>query len=282
MNMEVKPVEPAVDVPAPVAKKPPFVMICVPSGRSWEARTSTSVAGLMTFSALNGISVGIINLEGSMITKQRCDIVEMVRKNNADYMFFIDSDMKIPPDALIRLLKHDKEIVGATYNKRVPPFETLGRLKGPKPSEEELAKGGLREAEQLPGGCLLIKMSVFEKITWPWFFECYQWPGENGVEAFKNQMRDSFSCYADEDALASIEGTKFAHWLNEVHKIENTHKWEFYSEDLSFIRKCIKAGISCWCDLSLTFETIHLGVQEVLCASPQARPTDSVVLNAVM
>lgn len=217
-----------------------------------------------------------------MVTKQRNDITALVQKNNADYMFFIDSDMKLPPDALLRLLKHNVDIVGATYNKRVPPFETLGRLKGPKPSEEDLAKGGLREAEQLPGGCLLIKMSVFDKITWPWFFETYQWLGDNGVEAFKNMMRDNYSCYADEEALKSIEGTKFADWINAVHKIENTHQWQYYSEDLNFCRKALKAGIQIWCDMDLTFQTIHLGVQEVTCCAAQPRPTESVVINAVM
>jgi len=56
---------PAPLLPSPVAAapapKPLKVMICIPSGRTWEARTATSVAGLAAYSALQGLSIGIIN-----------------------------------------------------------------------------------------------------------------------------------------------------------------------------------------------------------------------------
>jgi hypothetical protein len=131
----------------------------------------------------------------------------------------------------------------------------------------------------MPGGCMLIKTSVFDKLEFPWYFECYQWPGANGMEAWKNMMRHSFSCFADEEALKSVEGTKFEKWINEVHKIESVNNWQFYSEDLNFCRKCIKAGITIWCDMDITFEMIHLGVQEVTCSRPVK---ESVICPAVM
>lgn len=263
-------------------RRPVKVMVCLPSGRTWEARTATAVSGMMCYSVLQGIQLGIINLEGSMITKSRNDLVKMALQQNPDFIMFIDTDMVFPPDTLCRLLAHDKDVVGATYNKRVPPYETLGRLKGPKPSEEELAKGGLHEAELLPAGLMLIKASVFQRVPWPWFYETYQWPGETGVESFKNMLRNSYSVEAPEEMLNTIEGTPLAEWLNAVHKLEYATTWDYYSEDLQMCRKFLKNGVRLWCDLGITFESKHLGILEVTCRAAQPLPQESMVTPAVM
>lgn len=265
--------------PLPEGARPIKVMLALPSGRTWEARTATCVAGLAAHAMTQGIQLGILNMEGSMITKQRNDLVQMAKDQNADYLFFIDTDMVIPVDSLTRLLRHDKDVVGATYNKRVAPYETLGKLKGDKPGDDELRKGGLREAELLPTGVLLIKMSVFDRIPWPWFFETYQWPGADGVAQIKEYLRHNYSTFAPEEALAELDNCpKLATWLNATHKIE-AHDWKYFSEDLNFCRKLAKMGIPLWCDLSLSFEAVHLGTHSVTC-SPPPRPT--VLSPAVM
>jgi len=267
--------------PQPPGTRPVKVALALPSGRTWEARTATCVAGLSAYSALQGIQIGIINLEGSMITKQRNDLVEHAKKIESDFIFMIDTDMVIPPDSLCRLLAHGKDVVGATYNKRVPPYETLGKLKGPQPTDDELRAGGLREAELLPGGVLLIRMSVFDKIQWPYFFESYQWPGENGVEALKNFLRSNYSTFAPEEALAELDGLdKLKTWLNATWEMESKNNgWQYFSEDLNYFRRLAKAGIISYCDMNLTFESKHLGTQEVTCNRP---PVPSVVTAAVM
>lgn len=264
----------------PPGTRPVKVALCLPSGRTWESRTSTCVAGLAAYSALQGIQIGIVNLEGSMITKQRNDLVDHAKRLEADFIFLIDTDMVIPPDSLTRLLAHNKDVVGATYNKRVPPYETLGKLKGPQPTDEELRAGGLREAELLPTGVLLIRMSVFDKIAWPWFYESYQWPGSSGVDALKSFLRANYSTFAPEEALAELDAAdKLKTWLNATWEMESKAKWDYFSEDLSFCRKLVKAGVQLWCDLSLTFECQHLGTHPVTCNRP---PVPTVVAAAVM
>lgn len=259
--------------------RPPKVMLALPSGRTWEARTATCVAGIAAHSITQGIQIGILNMEGSMITKQRNDLVEMARKQEADYLFFIDTDMVIPVDSLCRLMAHQKDVVGATYNKRVPPYETLGKLKGEKPTDDELRKGGIREAELLPTGILLIKMSVFDKVPWPWFFETYEWPGKDGVESLKEYIRHNFATFADEDALNELEGCeKLKKWLNATYAIE-TRGFQYFSEDLNFFRKLVKCKIQAYCDLDISFLSKHLGTLEVTCAPP---PKPTVLTAAIM
>lgn len=267
---------PTVPVPQRPQQPPAKIIICVPSGRTWEARTSACIGGIMTFTAMHGHSVGLMNLETSMITKGRNDIVEQVIRGGFDYAMWIDSDMVLPPPTILRLLSHKKDIVGATYNKRVAPYETLGRLKGTQPPGP---LKGLYEAEQMPGGCMLVKADVYKKLGWPWYWETYSWPGENGVDALKNYLRHNFSKHAPEELLAELDDIPIAKWLNDTHAEEVKNNWQYYSEDLNFIRKAIKGGYRVWCDMDLTYETVHLGTLEVTCKQPEA---PSAIIDAVM
>lgn len=258
-----------VAMPAPKGQPiGPRVCLCIPSTRTWEARTSACISGVATFSAINGVSIGIVNLETSMVTKGRNDLVDQVLKHGFEYAMWIDSDMVVPPDTIIRLLKHKKDIVGATYNKRVPPYETLGKLKGKAPEAGEVLHG-LFEAEQLPAGCMLVKTDVYRKLGWPWYFETYRWPGENGVDSLKEYIRHNYSRHAPEEILAKLDDIPIAAWLNETHAFESKMPWQYFSEDLNFVRKAIKAGYRVWCDMDLTYQMIHLGTLEVTCRPPQ-------------
>ena len=87
----------------------------------------------------------------------------------ATHILQIDSDMMFPMDGLERLLSHDKDIVGAFYNKRVPPYETVGHLL----HAPDISKGGLYPADLMPHGFVLIKREVFEKLKSPWYYESF-------------------------------------------------------------------------------------------------------------
>lgn len=265
----------------PAPQGPPVkVMLAMPSGRTWEARTATAIAGLATFTALHGKQVGITNLEGSMISKQRNDLVEMALKLGMDYIQWIDTDMVMPPDSLLKLMAHNKDIVGATYNKRVPPYETLGELSGEKIPMHEMVKGGLREAKKLPGGFMLVKTDVYRKIGWPYYWETYEWPGENGVDALKAFLRHNFEADPPRELLDTLDAMPIAEWLNKIHA-DFPKAWQYWSEDLNFCRKVRKAGYRLWCDISMTFQMVHLGTLEVTCKPPQDGP-DSPVIAAQM
>lgn len=245
------------------------VAICCPSGRQIEAGTAMDIAALVAFSTLHGIEIMTANLQSSMISNSRNGTVELALKNNADYLMWIDSDMKFPPDTLLRLLKHGKDIVGSTYNKRVPPYETLGKLKGAKPDSID---GGLHEALLLPGGMLLVNAMVYKKLSWPWYFEAYKWPGADGLQSFKGMMRDYFWQRPTEEILASIDGTKFGDWVKENYRLgEIGEPFIYWSEDLAMCRKARRAGYEIWCDLDLTYEVVHLGTLDVTCKRPEVQ-----------
>jgi GT2 family glycosyltransferase len=72
---------------------------------------------------------------------------------------------------LERLLSHNKDIVGANYNRRSYPSQSLTLFKCLAGTyyNKELPKT-LFECDAIGTGCLLIKADVFKKISKPWFF----------------------------------------------------------------------------------------------------------------
>lgn len=256
--------------------RPVSVMLCIPSGREWEARCATAVTGLAAFSAMKGISIGICGLEGSMITRSRNEIVDQCLKVNTDYLMWIDSDIVMPPDTVIRLLQHNKDIVGATYNKRVPPYETLGKLKGPAETVEQIRTGGLREAELMPGGCMLVKADVYRRLGWPYYWEAYEWKGETGADKLKEFLRHNYEVIPPQSVLDSVDGSPLGKWLD-AYWSEYPGGFTYWSEDLNFCKKARKMGARLWCDLDLTFSLVHLGVNEVRAAPPPLIEDDPIV-----
>ena len=253
----------------------PRVAIAVPSGRTWEAVTGNSVAAMAAYSAQSGIEIAMLNVQSSLICHSRNMTVKFALENNCDYIMWIDSDMKMPADTILRLLKHNKEIVGSTYNKRTPrpdgSYETLGRLKGAQPDPGTVLRG-LHEAERLPGGVLLVKCDVYRNMPEPWYALAYTWPGENLLERFKNMMREYYGKTPPEDALAEVGDSKLGAWLGEYgyHGERGFEEADrLWGEDLWFTRKVQQLGMKVWCDLDLTYEIAHLGVIEVTCLPPK-------------
>ena len=118
------------------------------------------------------------------------------RKFKTSHLFFLDGDMKVDGDIILKLLAHDKDVVGVNYNQRGLPLlstvrfkemvETEKKPKGDIGTDITVAQkytGRYRAATQIPeslfecdavgAGCMLINMKVFDAIEKPWFFYEY-------------------------------------------------------------------------------------------------------------
>ena len=134
------------------------VAIAVPSGREWCGTTGNCVAAMAALTAMQGVAIFMLNVQSSDPAHGRNSTVEIALQQGCDYIMWIDSDMKMPPDTLLKLLRHQTDIVGATYSKRVKDpsgqYPILGRLKGIAP----VAPGSpLFEASLMPGGVMLVR-----------------------------------------------------------------------------------------------------------------------------
>ena len=242
------------------------VAICVPSGRTWEAATALSVSAISAYTAMAGVETGHFNVQTSLICHARNSTVDTVlTQGTFDYLFWMDSDMEVPPDALIRLLKHNKDIVGATYNKRTPrddgTYETLGRLVDNETSD---LRSGVHEAALLPGGMLLVKADVYRKMPKPWYATCYLWPGDTGKERFKAMMRDYFNEPAPDDVLEKMFADPEVVTWAEAGVFQGAGT-KIIGEDIYWCRKARNMGYRLWCDLDLTFQINHLATHKITC-----------------
>ncbi len=158
------------------------VAICTPSGDLVHADYAMSLAAL-TYRCLQfeyegerqpAIGIALINVKGSLVVNNRNQIVELAKEKSVDYLLFLDSDITVHPHTLRALLRNDKDIVGGTYVGRSEPHRLLGHDINGKLLDQSLSETvvdftELMEVGTLPTGCLLIKMSVFDKLEKPYF-----------------------------------------------------------------------------------------------------------------
>jgi glycosyltransferase involved in cell wall biosynthesis len=142
----------------------PRVAIAVPSGDMVHADFAMAYAQLCMASA--AFPLQLITVKSSIVAQARNNGVEHAREFGADYLLFLDSDMVFPPIVLLRLVLHRKDIVGATYTRRVAPYDALGSKLAEQPA---VLSGDLLEMHRIPTGCLLINMQVFDKLAKPYF-----------------------------------------------------------------------------------------------------------------
>jgi hypothetical protein len=178
------------------------VAVCVPYPDRVHAQFAASLAGVMQ----RDPGAYLIMVRSSIVTKARNACIEAVeQKGDIDLIFFADSDMTFPPDTIARLAAHDKDIVGATYLSKVPPYRIMVKSIDDEPI---MATTGLSEVEALPFGCILLRRSVFTKFKRPYFRfiddeATGQTHGEDGV--FCHKARDlGYRLFVDIDLTKQI------------------------------------------------------------------------------
>lgn len=140
------------------------VALVVPSGDEVKADFWISTYHLLT-TPCPIAELMLLNPRTSLIENSRYIAVKMALERGADHVFFVDSDMTFPGDALARLLGHGRAVVGATYCRRREPYGVLGvGLEAIEPGAT-----GLRRMARLPLGMTLIDAAIFREVAPPWF-----------------------------------------------------------------------------------------------------------------
>lgn len=81
----------------------------------------------------------------------------------ASHIYFVDSDVIPPRDAVLRLLAHDQPIIGGMYCRRSHPAAVPVAIKDGK-WLTEFKPNSVVEVDLIGSGCLLIKSEVLEKL----------------------------------------------------------------------------------------------------------------------
>ncbi len=117
-----------------------------------------------------------IHADNGPIHELRNNLVDSALKIGATHLIMMDVDQVYDPKTIPRLLSHRLPVVGALVHRRYPPFDSLmlrERVIDEKyngyDSVDEWEEGSLVEVDATGAGCLMFDMSVFRKLSYPWF-----------------------------------------------------------------------------------------------------------------
>lgn len=200
------------DTILPKMDKKVLVSMLIPTGDG-NMNINCAVAMSTMFKPAHRIHI----IQGHNIHVLRNDLVEMALRNeDCTHLFFLDSDVVMPPYGLMRLLRRsmeqDMDIVAGIYLMKAPPYAPLAIMRpqhiitGKKKynyyfeiTQELLNK--VVPIDATGAGCLLIKREVIETIKPPWFNVNLQ---EHGLSAigedlhfFDTAMEHGFQPYMD-------------------------------------------------------------------------------------
>ncbi len=105
----------------------------------------------------------VMGLAGMPFDHARNNAAMQALEHGFDWLFFLDSDVIPPPDAVLRLMKHDQPIVSGVYHRRSHPHGIPVMLKDGQWIQNP-PKNKLIDVDLVGAGCLLIHRSVLSSL----------------------------------------------------------------------------------------------------------------------
>jgi len=152
------------------------VMICMPrpSDKRIVDETAEYIRNECKISWI-GLSKGGVYAEAPEYARN--DMVAEARKGDITHIMTLDADTVPPPDTILRLLTHDRDIIAGVYplfvgGKKCWSFSLENRKSNPTRQDlfpyQKLSQRTFK-VMALSGSTVLIKKEVFDHIEWPWY-----------------------------------------------------------------------------------------------------------------
>lgn len=157
----------AIGVPSLDMVHTDFMMSLIGISMDIKSRSITGYEG--------GSKVSIINKRSSVIAQLREDIVEEAKTIRATHLLWVDSDQIFPTHTARQLINHNKSVVACNIAvKRIPSLPTARKFIPEHPLVGDIVytrpdSTGLEQVWKIGCGIMLEKMSVYEKMTPPYF-----------------------------------------------------------------------------------------------------------------
>lgn len=159
---------------------PPKVLMGMPNGGTCHVQHMYWQTGIL--GSMNPAETQIIqgHCAGSNIAFNQNKLARRAIVEGFDYLFLVETDNVGPYDALKRLLAHDKDIVGATYQWKEPDLissllngeDRHPRYMGHELDDTEITLAGLISNEErlrrvrfVPMGCTLISVKALKAVS---------------------------------------------------------------------------------------------------------------------
>jgi GT2 family glycosyltransferase len=139
----------------------------------------TSLFANIFTAAEAGINIGLHQAFGPRLDTAMDSIVHyFLDKTSATHLFFLDDDVLLPSDGILRLLKRGAPIISGLYKERGQkhrpiiidtPKNREGKLRFLFRYAKRAPRNRLLTCDVVPSGCLLVERSVFQRLHSPWF-----------------------------------------------------------------------------------------------------------------
>lgn len=184
------------------SKQGPVVFIAIPNKGTVDSLWAARFAELLRASPPCHVKMS----EAPVVDWARNVLVEDFLTNfeDTDWLFFLDSDVLPPPDAIQKLMAKNLPIVSGLYRARNPAFSqdshgwpiVAGRFVKEKHDNREdlrvqefgeFRPGEVFAVDAVGMGCVLIHRKVFEKIIPPWFFYSIRYEHVKDTDAYQRE-----------------------------------------------------------------------------------------------
>lgn len=202
------------------------VKICVPCGHP-KAKFIESLATMIDHThrcKFDGeIKIDTLIGQGALIADLRMKILADAMKDSPTHILWIDDDMGFPEDSLVRLLNHNKPIVGVNYPRRRIPAGPVARKlddSGWLYTTEE--SSGLEQALFTGMGLVLVNAGVIDAL----------------------EAAEKLPCF-------------------DTYYDKSNPDWgprgRLTGEDYHFFKVCREIGVDLWIDHDLSKQVVHMG-----------------------
>ena len=154
------------------------IAILIPARGQMEVATAFDLVAMCAYTIkTSNHDIDLFTSSGTLIFDQRNNLVKTALDIKADYLLFVDADMRSPKDTLQILMAHDKDIIGVNATTRSEPVKPTA--KNMHINEDgsidwmpiySNAKTGIEKADGIGCGVMLIKRKVVETIEEPYFY----------------------------------------------------------------------------------------------------------------
>jgi len=152
----------------------------------------------------------------SLVTRARNNLMaKMMTNKEATHFMFIDADIRFEPDAILKMMACDKDVIGGLYPKKALPVNYVINLR-----PETKIQGDIFTVDTMGTGFLMFKRHVYEKLIQA-HPECKYVDDVGLGKQYEPMMYSIFDCNIDE-------------------------RGHYLSEDWLFCRRWAKIGGEIW------------------------------------
>jgi len=178
------------------------IAICIPARGQMEVATAFDLVAMCAYTIkTTKHEIDLFTSAGTLIFDQRNNLVKTALDVKADYVLFVDADMRFPKDTLKILMAHDKDIIGVNATTRSEPVKPTAKnfkISDVDGSVDWLpvysnAMSGISKVDGIGCGVMLVKTKVFKAIEMPYFY--FEQLGNNKILG-----EDIYFCIKSKDA----------------------------------------------------------------------------------